>query len=830
MLGYGELLPVRGIEAGSFGERLRQVREVAGLTQEELAAKAGMTAKGIAAIERGRRQRPYPSTVRALADALGLDERGRAALVGGRRSTTPPPTPFPVVANDLPAPPTALLGREHDRAAASTILLSEGTRLLTLTGTGGVGKTTLALTIARGVADRFADGVMFVALAPLTDPDLVVPTIARAFGLGSQAGRGMREIVHAALRDRRLLLVLDNWEQVIAAAPEVASLLLACPHVVVLATSRAALRLRGEREYPVTPLLVPTLARLPVAAQIAENPAVQLFVARAADVAPGFALTQRNASVLAAICRRLDGLPLALELAAARIRFLSPTELLARLDRALPLLTDGPRDLPDRQRTMERAIDWSYDLVAPAEAQLFRHLAPFVGGWYLDAVEAIGDTDDAVTDPLELLAALVEQALVVALPGFDTEGRYRMLEPVRQYALQRLIERGEEAAARQRHAEHYFARVEEAEAGLSGSEQVAWLDRLEREHDNLRAALAWSVQTAHAEPTLRTVGVLSRFWWTRGYVEEGRRWMEQSLALPGVVAPVVRAEALNGAGNLAYTQGDYAAARRFHEQSLALRRELADQRGIAGSLNNLGLLASHAGDLTGARALYEEAIAINRAAGNRAWEAINLGNLAESLVRSGEPTQARALLDRARALFEEVGNAWGIAMTFYGLGDAARAMGEVGQARDLFTQSLERRRKVGDRRGQVQSLVGLGELDTLAGDYGAAQARLGEALAIAQAISDRQRLIACLEGFVGLLLAQGERERAILTEAAALAEREAIGAPRPPNVAAALDGALAASGVARDAAQRSIDLDALIASLLGDTGAGGDAGVRASEE
>jgi predicted ATPase/transcriptional regulator with XRE-family HTH domain len=814
MLSYGEILPVSGIEAGSFGARLRQLRETAGLTQEELAAKAGVTAKGIAAIERGRRQRPYPNTVRALADALGLDERGRAALIGVQPSPAPTPAPARTIATNLPVPPTALLGRDHDRTTASTILLSEGTRLLTLTGTGGVGKTTLALTIARDVADRFADGVTFVALAPLTDPELVVPTIARACGLGSQSGRGVREILHAALRDRHLLLVLDNWEQVIDAAPEVASLLLACPHVIVLATSRAALRLRGEREYPVMPLSVPVLAQLPVAAQIAENPAVQLFVARAADVAPGFALTQLNAAALAAICRRLDGLPLALELAAARIRLLSPTELLARLDRALPLLTGGPRDLPDRQRTMERAIDWSYDLVAPAEAHLFRQLAPFVGGWDLDAVEAIGDTAEAIDDPLELLAALVEQALVVALPGFDAEGRYRMLEPVRQYALQRLIESGEESAARQRHAAHYFALVEEADAGLSGSEQVAWLDRLEREHDNLRAALAWSVQMAQAEQTLRAVGVLSRFWWTRGYVEEGRSWMEQSLALPGAALPAVRAEALNGAGNLAYTQGDYAAARRFHEQSLALRRELADQRGIAGSLNNLGLLASHAGDLTGARALYEEAIAINRAAGNRAWEAINLGNLAESLVRSGEPTQAHALLERARALFEEVGNAWGIAMSLYGLGDAARAVGAVEQARDFFVQSLERRRTVGDRRGLVQTLVGLGELDTQAGDYGAAQAALREALTIALAIADRQRLIACLEGFVHLLLARGETERAALADTTALAEREAIGAPRPPNVALALDRALTASGVTRDTAHRAADLEALIGMLL----------------
>ena len=773
--------------AAPFGARLRALRETAGLTQEELATRAGLTAKGIAALERGRRRRPYPQTLRALADALRLDGAERAALVGGQPAMEEQPPAAPAH-SPLPLSPTPIIGRAGELTEARALLLSGGARLLTLTGAGGVGKTRLALALAADVAADFPDGAAFAALAPLVDPALVLPTVARALGLAEAAGQPVREALHAALRERRMLLVLDNWEQVLAAAPEVSSLLAACPGVAVLATSRAPLRLRGEREYPVAPLSVPDLAHPPLAAQLADNPAVRLFVERARGVAPGFALTQANAAAVAAICRRLDGLPLALELAAARARLLSPTELLVRLDHALPLLAGGPRDLPDRQRTMERAIDWSYDLVAPGEARLFRSLAAFAGGWELQAAEAVGaDAEVAGDEVLAALGALVEQALVVAAPAPDTAVRYRMLEPVRQYATQRLAASGDEAAVRRRHAAHYLALAEAAEPGLAGADQIAWLERLEREHDNLRAALAWATHTGAADAGLRAAGALSRFWWTRGHVDEGRRWMDTLLALPGAAPTAGRAEALNGAGNLAFLQGDYGAARRFHEGSLGLRRELGDQHGVAGSLNNLGLLATQSGDLAGAGALYDEALAINRASGNRAWEAINLGNLADTRARGGDYPAARALLERGLALFEELGNAWGIAMIHAALGDVHRALGARAEAGDHFERSLERRRAVGDRRGLAQTLVGLGHLAIDAGDFAAARAQLGEALAIARALADRQRIIACIEGYAALAAAAGEARRALLLDGAATAQRAAIGTPRPPALVAALE-------------------------------------------
>jgi predicted ATPase len=663
-----------------------------------------------------------------------------------------------------------------------------GARLLTLTGTGGVGKSRLALAIAAANAAEFPDGVAFATLVSLGDPDLVLPTIARTLGLTDTGGRPVRERFHDALRNRHMLLVLDNWERVLAAAPELTALLAACPGIVILATSRAPLRLRGEQEYLVSPLAVPTLEHLPVAEEIVTNPAVRLFVERAHDVVAGFTLTQTNAAAVAAICRRLDGLPLALELAAARIRVLAPTELLARLDSALPLLRGGTRDLPDRQRTMERAIDWSHDLLAEAEARLFRRLATFVGGWDLVAAEAVGiATGDGDGDVLVSLTALVEQALVVVVSGTGTVARYRMLEPIRQYAAQRLALSGEEEATRQRHALYYLAMAEEAEARLGGAEQVTWLDRLDAEHDNLRAALGWAIRMNMGDVGLRAVGVLSRFWWTRGHVEEGRRWVEAILALPGATTARGRAEALNGAGNLAYMQGDYGAALRFHEGSLALRRELGDTRGAAGSLNNLGLVAAQSGDLAAARALYEEAIAINRAVGNQNWEGINLANLAECLARGGDTATAQELLTRGLALFTATGNSWGVAMCRNGLGEVHHAMGHFVAAREYFEQSLEGRRTIGDRRGMAQALVGLGNLAIDEGDLAAARAHLTEALVLARALADRQRIVACLESFAALAAAQGQATRAIQLDGASTTLRATIGTPRPPAISAALE-------------------------------------------
>ncbi|MDQ4127315.1 MAG: helix-turn-helix domain-containing protein, partial [Actinomycetota bacterium] len=522
-----------------FGGRLRRLRERAGLTQEELASRAGLSARAISDLERGERKRPYPHTVRALADALVLPEDERASLLasvpkrGGAAAAPSTTTTVPA----LTMPPTSLVGRERDVAAVRSLLDGAGKRLVTLTGPGGVGKTRLALEAANEVAERFPDGVAFVALAPVSAPDLLAPSVARALGLREASVKPVRELVHGYLGEKHLLLVLDNFEHLIEAAPEVAALLAAGPSTKVLVTSRAPLRLRGEQEYPVAPLAVPDPTRVPDAEDVTASPAAELFVERAQEANPSFLLTRKNAAAVAAICWRLDGLPLALELVAARARFLVPTELLPRLDQALE--AGGARDLPERQRTMRSTLDWSHDLLSEPERALFRRLSVFAGGFALEAAEEVANGEDV----LVLLGQLAEQSLIKAEPRED-ETRYRMLEPIRQYALEKLRESEEEERARERHARHHEALALRAERGLRGAGQVEWMGRLGREHDNLRTAMCWLLDRGDAG---RVVGIGWNVWWfwfVRGFLAEGKQWMERALESDARLSVICRAKAL----------------------------------------------------------------------------------------------------------------------------------------------------------------------------------------------------------------------------------------------------------------------------------------------
>ena len=486
----------------TFAMLLKRYREAAGFTQEDLARRAGLSVNAVSQLERGLRRRPYPHTVRALADALGLDEEGRAALsssVPGRAKGEAASSAGDAEAiarpSALPNPATPLVGREREVAEVAGLLGRSDVRLLTLTGVGGVGKTRLAAEAARWTEHAFPDGSFLIGLAPLSDTTLVVPMVLRSLGVPEAQGGIPLEALIVHLRERRLLLVLDNFEHLLDAAPEVAGLVEACPCLTVLATSRAPLRVRGEREYPVKPLPLPPTINNPIEDEVLAAPSGRLFLERARAVSPGFAITEENAADVAQICWRLDGIPLALELAAAKVRFLAPASLLSRLDRAFS--GAWARDLPERQRTMRAALDWSNGLLTERERSLFRRLSVFAGGFTLEAAETVGAETDAAgrfvaEDPLNLLGRLAEQSLVTAEhpPGADGgELRYGMLEPVRQYAKEKLEDAGDAEDTRQRHAEFFLGLAERAAPELTRSEQAAWLERLGREHDNLRAAL-----------------------------------------------------------------------------------------------------------------------------------------------------------------------------------------------------------------------------------------------------------------------------------------------------------------------------------------------------
>ncbi|MDP9368665.1 MAG: helix-turn-helix domain-containing protein [Chloroflexota bacterium] len=602
----------------TFGARLRGLREAAGLTQEQLAERAGLSANAIGALERGERRRPYPHTLQALADALGLPEEERTALAETVAITDRTTSDLDPAAS-LPAPLTRLVGREQEVTALAERLTGSEARLITLTGPGGVGKTRLALQVAADLAAVLSHGVAFVSLAPLADPTLVLPTIAGAVDVREMAGRDLRDALRVSLRRRQMLLVLDNFEHDLPAAVEVAQLLAACPQLRVLVTSRVPLHLRGEQEIPVEPLGLPDLARVPSVEEVADAAAVQLFVERAREVSPAFDLTPLNAAAVAAICRRLDGLPLAIELAAAWIKVLPPVELLARLDRVLPLLAGRARDLPGRQRTMERTIAWSYDLLDPPAQTLFRRLAVFAGGFSLGAAEAIASEPTLTTEErLGLLGLLVEQSLVAS--EHSEEARYHLLEPVRQYARQLLEASGDVEAIQHAHAAWYLKLAEQAEATLGHvGADARWLDRLEAEHDNLRGALLWLLRGGDAAIALQLAAALWPFWHYHSHLSEGRRWLREALAAAPQAPASIRARALLGAAFLAHYQGDDCQANDLVNEGLTLARELGDTRETLSLLALLarGILAEDQGHYTEAVPPLEEAQAMARKSGDR---------------------------------------------------------------------------------------------------------------------------------------------------------------------------------------------------------------------
>lgn len=724
-----------------FGDLLRQFRTAAGLTQEELAARSNVSVRAISDLERKLRLRPQRETLRLLTDALGLrdDEWQRfEAAARIRADTAPHLVPRDTAPRNLPQSLTPLVGRAGDRAAIAALLSTPATRLVTITGVGGVGKTSLALDAAHAASVPFPDGVMFVSLAAIRDPALVLTTIAQAFGLTERGTRGVRATLIAHLEQKRLLLVLDNFEQVISAAVLVADLLAACGGLTALVTSRAALHIRGEYEYRLSPLVLPDHHTDDVA-RVAQSPAVELFMQRATAINRDFALTPANARDIARICTRLDGLPLALELAAARTRVLQPAELLARLEHRFSVLTDGASDLPTRQQTMRHTIDWSYDLLTADEQRLFRHLAVFADGCTLEVAEAlVGAVRGEPADLLSGLTSLVDKSLLQAeARGGAT--RFTMLETVREYGLERLTAAGESEAARRAHATCYLAMATADDFNAVGEAHARWLTRMDPEHDNFRAALTWARERGEAEIGMRLASALWDFWFMRGFFREGRAWLETMVALDRArtVAAGLRCAALRGIATLALRQGDLATATTAAGQSLACFREAADERGMAGALTILGSAAFERNEYDGAIAHYTRSLALARDLGDRRGIAVALHNLGRAERFRGNYERASAYYRESEALDREIGAIEQLARVLGNQGHMARDRGDLARARPLIEQSLALYLQMGERRGTGIVLAQMAMIACDTGDLATARGYAERSMTIRREIDDR---------------------------------------------------------------------------------------------
>jgi excisionase family DNA binding protein len=691
----------------------------------------------LAASKQGRAFRITP-------EALMLySSRRRTSVAAGRfrtSATHPVLTALPRQAH-LPAPLTRFIGREREGAAVADLLRSDDVRLVTLTGPGGVGKTRLALRVAEDAADDFSDGLVFVPLVAVGRAGLVLTTIARALGVRESPDRSLTDGMVTALRYRRLLLVLDNFEHLLEAAIDLADLLTSCPRLTMLVTSREPLRLSGERRFPTSPLALPAAGDALSPTQLSTYEAIALFVERARQVRPDFTLDDGNAAAVLEICRRLDGLPLAIELAAVWLRVLSPAALLTRLERRLPLLTGGAPDQPTRLRTMRDAIAWSHDLLSDEERQLIRRLAVFVGGFTLAAAEDVGrEVGHASPLMLDLLAALIDKSLLQIEQVQGNETRFQMLETVREFALERLEASGEEVATREAHAAHFLTLAETAARDAGGAGDSGWMRRLTAERPNLRAALDWLEQTGRTGAALQMAGALWHYWYRLGDLAEGRARLERALvAAPPDVDPVMQARALRGAGVLAWQSADYDQSRERLGAALVAYRALGDQIGIAWVLNSLGCLCA--------------------------------------TVSSTE--QAEAYLTDALAIFREHDDAVGIANLTCNLGELAEVEGHHGLATARLEAGLAMWRTLGDRVGAVRAMVFLA-LALLAGNETArAETVLLEALAAIRDIDYKQILPAALRAFAQMAARRGDAAAAARWYGAADGVMEALGMELP---------------------------------------------------
>ena len=749
------------------------------------AGHGGQILLSLATREMVRDRLPDESGLRDLGERrlkdLSSPEHVFQITASGLRSEFPPLKTLDIRRNNLPAQPTPLVGRERELEEVLALLRSSHVRLLTFTGPGGTGKTRLGLQAAAELTDEFEDGVFFVALAAIADPTLVAPAITRTLGLTESGNQPQEELLEGYLRERQVLLVLDNFEQVLESASLLDALLSAAPGLKVLATSRTALRLYGEHEFPVPPLSLPDTGSLPPIEGLTRFEAVRLFVDRARAIRPDFSLTEENAPAVIEICSRLDGLPLAIELAAARIKLLPPQAMLSRLGNRLKLLTGGARNLPERQRTLRNAIAWSYEMLDKGEKTLFARLAVFSGGSTLEGIEAVCDPQgDLPSDALEGVSSLLDKSLLRQEEGQGAEPRLMMLETIREFALEKFEESDDTETIKRAHAEYFLALAEHAEPKLWGQEDAAWLDRLEREHDNMRAALSRALEFESGEPALRLAGALRWFWNMGGYYGEGRTWLEAALAREGSAS--TRAKVLEGLGWLANQQGDLDRAEATAEEGLKLSAEAGLGEVIVADFQNvLGDAARLRGDYERAAELLEKGLALHRAARDTRGIAWSLGNLANVASDCGNYERAKNLYEEGLTLSRNLGGAELLGAYLISLGDEYLLEGNPERAIELNEEAAELYRKRG-RRSQLQAALDiLGWSALISDDHQKAESFHEESLLLCRELGDRLIGSESLEGLACVAAAGGGAERAARLFGAAEALREAAGYQQAPR-------------------------------------------------
>jgi predicted ATPase/class 3 adenylate cyclase/Tfp pilus assembly protein PilF len=733
-----------------------------------------------------RDQLPAGAALRDLGEHRLKDlfrpERVFQLVAPGLPSEFPPLRTLEAKLNNLPLQPTPLVGREREIEEITERLRSDQVRLLTLTGPGGTGKTRLALQAAADLLEEFDDGVFFVALAAITVPALVAPTVARTLGLTERGAQPPEELLNGYLRDSQMLLLLDNFEQVLESAPLLDELLSWAPNLKILVTSRTPLRLYGEHEFPVPPLSLPDPSSLATLESLTRYEAVRLFAERAKAVNPNFSLTQENIPAVAEICARLDGLPLAIELAGARVRMLPPQALLRRLSNRLELLKGGPRDLPARQQTLRATIDWSYDLLSEEEKTLVGRFSVFSGGSTLEAIEALcGTEEDLPVDTLEGVSSLLEKSLLRQEEGPEGEPRFVMLETVQEYAHEKLEESGEAEEIKRAHAEYFLALAEEADPALKGPDQMEWLRRLEAEHDNMRAALSWAIgRQEKVELGIRLAGALWRFWWTRGYDSEGRRWLEGALAIDGRGSVESRAMALAGVGALASHQGDFDRAEEALVEGLELLVGEETERSEVKLhlLLTLGHVALETEDYDKATRLFEESLSLSREEGNSWGLARSVMSLATVIHEQGALERATELYEEGIDLFRERGDKLGLARCLNNLGLVVYSRGDPERAMKLAEESVSLLRELGAGADTALALCNLGWMALLQNDLGRAADLYKESLAFAWDNGMKPIILPNLEGYACVAGAQGKAQRAARLWGAAQALQEAEGIPR----------------------------------------------------